>query len=67
MVEDAKWQDGEPVTADDVKFTISSSDHFIAGYYGKGKCCQSFYCNWSDQLDKYRKGNTYRGPTDTKQ
>ena len=22
MVEDAKWQDGEPVTADDVKFTI---------------------------------------------
>ncbi|MFR9073624.1 MAG: ABC transporter substrate-binding protein [Blautia sp.] len=24
MVEDAKWQDGEPVTADDVKFTIEA-------------------------------------------
>ena len=24
MAEDAKWQDGEPVTADDVKFTIEA-------------------------------------------
>ena len=24
MVEDAKWQDGEPVTAEDVKFTIEA-------------------------------------------
>ena len=54
MAEDAKWQDGEPVTADDVKFTIEATQegHDIYDPCAPGSRMGTTRAQWDEAFQK---------------